>query len=60
MKCENCKFWNYLRDTTNNEKIGYCRRYPPSQQRGSSIDDWSMVFNDDWCGEFTKKRGKKK
>lgn len=53
-ECGNCKFWIKRSDFAANAGGGYCRRYPPSFQVESALNDgWPMVHQQSWCGEFT-------
>lgn len=49
-KCEKCRFFKPIRD------VGKCRRFPPVQDghSTSTIDEFSTVPKDEWCGEFKK------
>ena len=55
MICINCEYYQPLGNA------GHCHRFPPNQDgKGTStIDEFPMVKEDDWCGEH-KKKGKKK
>lgn len=54
-KCSNCKYWKASKEE---EKVGFCRRYPPvnideeSFYYGKGI--WLLTENDKWCGEFKR------
>lgn len=61
MKCEDCKFWEYM-DTYEREpkyrEWGFCHRYPPSvkdegrRDEDMPRDDFPASEGTDWCGEF--------
>lgn len=61
--CENCRYFE--RTTHLGAFSGECRRYPPSLlTQANSFNDRGeiavvyqpAVFEDDWCGEFERKR----
>ena len=52
--CVKCKYFYPIGD------VGQCRRFPPNQdgKGNSTIDEFSMVRKNYWCGEY--KKGAKK
>ena len=57
--CEQCKFWDFLRDagpeSLKGEVVGECHRYAPKPHYGFSTDrgiHWPETFAYQWCGEF--------
>ena len=48
--CKNCRYSEY-----ENEAKGtmFCRRYAPKP--GTDFEEWPLVWDDDWCGEFEQK-----
>lgn len=49
MKCKDCHYWDQFISRGERQERGYCRRMPPHSQ------DWAVVSENDWCGEFKKK-----
>lgn len=45
IRCERCRFWEYLYDNS-----GDCYRFPP--QRTSNGADFPTVSKMGWCGEW--------
>lgn len=64
-RCEICKYWKDFSSTSVED--GHCRRFPPaldpnyfqhdpdSATEESSWYGFTIVYKDDWCGEFAKK-----
>ena len=50
-RCGDCRW--FLRYT--GQKIGQCRRYPPTQNTEAV---WLEVSDFDWCGEYAESSGK--
>lgn len=48
--CENCRYSEF-----ENEAKGtmFCRRYAPKP--GTDFEEWPLVWDEDWCGEFESK-----
>lgn len=48
--CENCRYSEF-----ENEIKGtmFCRRYAP--RPGTDFEEWPLVWDEDWCGEWEEK-----
>lgn len=58
LKCEDCRFWEYVQLDGDDRRVGICRRHAPSGIFTSEADlcfEWPFVGDDDWCGEFKPK-----
>ena len=58
IKCEDCKYWQYVQLDGDEKRIGICRRHAPRGMMVRDIEvnfEWPFVSGDsDWCGEFKK------
>lgn len=55
--CENCRFWDEIKNFAENEIAGFCRRYPPTDEcpkTGYSFHAITMPHI--WCGEHQPKQ----
>lgn len=59
MKCQSCLYFEHTKQLRNNIEEGMCKRYPPhvvnNEYKLGEPDNWPIVLNLDWCGEFKKK-----
>jgi len=57
MNCKKCRYWEALKVRPDR---GYCHRYPPTPDGKNfhTQDNFPVMSENDWCGEFEKK-GKK-
>lgn len=62
-KCDSCRYWR--RAGNRDEKLGHCRRLPPSQYHREVVNHtrdpgvdvyesffYTQTYETDWCGEF--------
>lgn len=52
--CGSCKYWMYF-TTSNNMRLGECRRFPPSEtDEKTGLGMWRVTTEIRWCGEHEK------
>ena len=62
MKCEECKYWQFIESLESGRSSGDCRisrpAYPGQVVKGDDDLQWARwpeTFCDEWCGEFEVK-----
>lgn len=58
-KCKKCRYFDQLKVRLDR---GYCHRFPPAPdgKNFNTKDNFPVMSENDWCGEFEKKVAKNK